>query len=327
MVVELRRILAKGASSGLWLRAFHPRPLGAAPLQCAPWPPAAAVRCVQSSSSSTSASPPPPASPSSDSSLLDKYSAKLTEQARSKGFDSVEALLAATKADAASRRRAIAKEREAAWRKQQEQQQQQDSDATATTGPSSPSPATSPATARKSSSTRSLDDIVDVARLRREDPDRIAAAWNEHHATKDGVVSGVMPAEFFNKLMDAIRKYPTFIFPLPRDDGVEFYLMQAGGKQLYYTPLLEFKTRQEAARPHLVLAHHDELAAEKRIVLMRGDVLVNTLSPELARLLVYQTQLFYATGSERKRALVREFHENPAAFDFQKLIDEMERVD
>jgi hypothetical protein len=45
--------------------------------------------------------------------------------------------------------------------------------------------------------------------------------------------------------------------------------------------------------------------------------MVGTITPEEARLLVLQTQLYYVTGSERKKQLLETFHEDPGRFEFQ----------
>lgn len=55
---------------------------------------------------------------------------------------------------------------------------------------------------------------------------------------------------------------------------------------------LEYKTHRENARPHLVLTHYVELAGEKDVVLMVGELGDrNILTLQEAQNLVYQMQV------------------------------------
>ncbi|KAI9351572.1 ATP11 protein-domain-containing protein [Zopfochytrium polystomum] len=246
---------------------------------------------------------------------LEKYSTKLLEKAKSKGYNTVEEFVAATAAEESAKRHATRAARQEAAKNE-----------AAKEALSLKSPPSDSRREGLPADVKTLDNIVNVELLRSESPERIGQIWNEFHATKAGV-SGAMDKQFFAKLRERGKKYPLFILPVPRNDGVEFFFMQISGHQIFYTPLLEYKLHRESARAHLVLNHYDDLGEEKDVVLMAGDILVETLTPEDARLLVYQTQLFYVTGTDRKQRLVETFHSNPAAFDFQAVIDEMEKLD
>ncbi|KAJ3303083.1 ATP synthase mitochondrial F1 complex assembly factor 1 [Blyttiomyces sp. JEL0837] len=251
---------------------------------------------------------------------INKYSDKLNKLAKSQGFNSAEEMLQKRKEEELEMRKKALAQAKAS-------RPTTSAKATITSNAQESSAQTSSTTNTKSSSDKPrLDQIVNLELMRKESAERIGAIWNEHHATKTGL-SGVMEAKFYNALQERARKYPLFILPLPRESGVEFFFLQITGPQIYFTPLLEYKTKLEKARAHLVLTHYDDLAEEKGIVLMNGDICLGTLTSEEARLLVYQMQLFYVTGSERKKALLETFHGNPNGFDFQQLIDEMEKLD
>ncbi|KND03103.1 uncharacterized protein SPPG_02167 [Spizellomyces punctatus DAOM BR117] len=175
---------------------------------------------------------------------------------------------------------------------------------------------------------KSLEKIVDVERLKQESSDQIANIWNEYHSSRQ-CLSGAMPSSFYQSLLDQAKKFPMFLLPLPRNEGYEFFLLQFSGHQIYFTPLLEYKTHRENARPHLVLTHYVELADEKDIVLMvgeLGDPDRKILTLQEAQNLVYQMQIFYVTGSQAKKDLVETFHKNPAGFDYQSLISAVETL-
>lgn len=168
-----------------------------------------------------------------------------------------------------------------------------------------------------------MDKIID------KDADAIEAIWNQYHATvKDGFVSGVMTSTFYKSLLDRAKLYPIFILPLPRHTGFEFFFMQFHGHQVYFTSLLELQSKQENARPLLVLSHYTELSESKGIVLMSGEIDTSSslLSVREAQNLVYQLQLFYATGGAAKLNLVEKFNKKPSDFDYQELLEEIEKL-
>ncbi|KAJ3190316.1 hypothetical protein HDU85_000611 [Gaertneriomyces sp. JEL0708] len=176
---------------------------------------------------------------------------------------------------------------------------------------------------------KKLGDIVDLGKLKLETPDRIKNIWNEYHSTRN-CLSGAMGRNFYTQLVERSRQFPLFIVPLPRNEGYEFFLLQFSGDQVYFTPLLEYKTHRENARPHLVITHYPDLAEEKDVVLMvgeLGDPERKFLTLQEAQNLVYQMQLFYVTGPPEKTDLVEIFHKNPAQFDYNQLINALETLE
>jgi ATP synthase F1 complex assembly factor 1 len=117
-----------------------------------------------------------------------------------------------------------------------------------------------------------------------------------------------------------------------------------------FTSLQEYKHRQDYATPHLVLTHYTDLAQSHGIVLLRGELTPSTspspsgqrgsnssnsssssstmLSPADAQRLALLLQQFYlpplraddARGATRAH-LLRRFHEEPAAFRWEDVID------
>ncbi|KAJ3090550.1 hypothetical protein HK100_007406 [Physocladia obscura] len=259
---------------------------------------------------------------------LAKYRRKLEEKARSEGFMSVETLLAESK-----------KKKQTQTTPQQPMQPQATpSIQTLLKGQQSqvqPLPQTQLSPSRPQSTDanlpafiKPLHQIVDIARLSNELPERIELIWNEYHSSREGLISGVMQSSFYKNFKSKGKEFPLFILPLPRESGVEFYLLQFAFNQIYYTSLLEYKTKQTEAKPRLTLTHYDDFSHSKNIVLMRGEVDTETslLKPEDARLLVLLTQMFYATGGESKKKLVEIFNKSPQEFDYQLLISECEKL-
>ncbi|KAJ3040425.1 hypothetical protein HK097_002562 [Rhizophlyctis rosea] len=173
---------------------------------------------------------------------------------------------------------------------------------------------------------KKLDEIMNIDKIMVEDADRITTLWNAYHSAKSNI-SGVMPAQFYKDLSTRAKQYPMFILPLPRSEGYEFYLLQHTHHQTFFTPLLEYKTHLSNARPHLILTHYIDLASSKDIVLMSGDIGEGAnLTNGEAQNLCYQMQMFYVTGEESVRGLVREFHEKPGEFEYGRLIEAVESL-
>ena len=128
-------------------------------------------------------------------------------------------------------------------------------------------------------------------------------------------------------LSDIPQKYQ-FILPISRETGLEFFFLQFQAHQCYFTSLLEYKTKGEKARPYLTITHYTELAQEKDIVMMRGDINSNPkklLSTSNAHFLAFALQRFYSTDDPQKLKLVQVLNTAPEKFDYQELITEVEK--
>lgn len=116
---------------------------------------------------------------------------------------------------------------------------------------------------------------------------------------------------------------------MPRETGLEFFFLQFQSHQCNFTSLLEYKTKGEKARPFLTITHYPELAEEKGIVLMKGDINDNPtrmLSVSNAQFLAFALQRFYSADDTQKLKLVELFNTSPEEFNYQELIKEMESV-
>ncbi|KZT67636.1 ATP11-domain-containing protein [Daedalea quercina L-15889] len=101
-----------------------------------------------------------------------------------------------------------------------------------------------------------------------------------------------------------------------------------------FTPLQEYKLRQTFATPYLVLTHYTDLAHSHGVVLMRGEITPSSsgsgaddgrymLSQEDAHMLGLSVQKFYLWGNDedQRTKLLRAFHERPAEFKWEELLE------
>lgn len=183
-----------------------------------------------------------------------------------------------------------------------------------------------------------LGDVLDLTRVAALSPVEIDALWNGYFsASERGGLSGSMDGTFYETLKTRASQCPFFLLPLPRPEGIEFFFAQfiIGETSrdpliVILTPLKEYQLSGPSATPHLTLTHFQELLKSKDRVLMRGELGdQSALTLSEAQTLVYQLQLFYVTGGEKRWDLVQALHRHDSSkneFNYQAIIDCMTDV-
>ena len=177
---------------------------------------------------------------------------------------------------------------------------------------------------RRSFSTIPLSSIVHVDKLRTESPKSIKKAWLRHHQKRDSIAS-VLEAASFARLRERTAAAPLFVFPVPAPGGgFRSLFFQSSGDVHLYTELEEYRRNGSAARPALSCVFHGELAEEKGLVLMRGQVNTAVLSPTDAAFLANQTTIWFF--DEERWEHVKKFNHAPNEFNFDKVLEMMQRL-
>ncbi|KAI9305065.1 ATP11 protein-domain-containing protein [Cunninghamella echinulata] len=177
------------------------------------------------------------------------------------------------------------------------------------------------------SSAPTLDKIVKLELFEKEDRDTIEKIWTQYHADKD-CITAIIPSDIYDILYKRSQKYPMFIVPMPREAGIEFFVLQFNFHQCHFTSLLEYKTKGTEARPYFTITHFPELSDSKGIVLMKGEITDDPrmIDTQNAQFLAFTLQQFYASGNQDKFKMVENFHQSPQSFDYEALIKEVEKV-
>lgn len=84
---------------------------------------------------------------------------------------------------------------------------------------------------------KKLEDIFKVELAKDKDAEEIKDIWVKYHIQKD-VIAATIPIDVYKKMTERVRKYPTFLFPLPRSQGYEFVMSQTTGNEVHLTTLL-----------------------------------------------------------------------------------------
>lgn len=223
-----------------------------------------------------------------------------------------------------------------------------------------------------------LNKILDVEKLMTQDVETITKLWAGYHTIKNKL-SAVIPTEKYLEMLANARKYPQFVLPIPRQvvdeesDAVgaskEAFEMQflewavvpntsAEGlppcATTLFTPLAEYKLKQDFSQPVLILTFYTDLSQTKGVVLMRGEVTGlnektgkgGRIDQAQAQLLALTLQRFYLPSASASTSnpnpttnaststqgdanddraacakLLHNFHKQPEQFDVEELVN------
>lgn len=171
----------------------------------------------------------------------------------------------------------------------------------------------------------SLDKIMKLELLKEKNREEIEQIWCEYHQKNDCVFA-CLSAEEFESQKERAKRFPIFVYPLPRKEGFEIFLAQWQGNQCFMTPLSFYQQHQDNAPFVLTLTYYDELSSEKDIVLMNSQIDFNNLNVNDARLLALQVKLYYGINDAKKINLLTTFNERPNEFRYEDVIEELETL-
>ncbi|KAF5285422.1 hypothetical protein FQA39_LY16676 [Lamprigera yunnana] len=171
----------------------------------------------------------------------------------------------------------------------------------------------------------SLDKIMKVELVEDKDASDISKMWSDYHKNKD-FISATVPSNTFEDMKKNAKKYPIFLFPIPRSQGYEFMLCQFFHNTIHFTPLLNYQVHKENAPECLTIVHYTEFKDSKGIVLMRGGFDKNVLNSQEAQCLAYQLQLYYSQNIPEKLKLLEQFTMKPDEFKHMDLIKQIENL-
>jgi len=173
---------------------------------------------------------------------------------------------------------------------------------------------------------KSLEKVMKIELLADKSAEEIAQIWTEHFSSKEAVAA-VIPTNTYKVMQERFKEFNTFLFPLPRDQGYEFTVVQFLGDEAHFTTLINYQAHKENAPECLTMTHYTELAEEKGIVLMVGEFDKDVLSPREAKCLADQVEIYYNKPSEQKLELLNNFTKRPQYFSHTDLINEMNNLE
>lgn len=240
------------------------------------------------------------------------------------------------------------------------------SPASSSSSSSSSTTATSSASASKSQTPgiKPLSAFLDIDKILTLPAKEIEALWRLRHAGNPNSICACIPLETYRRIVAAARQHPQFILPLPRATqqpeseggekkdvaGADIHFLQWGfhppatppppsqtptanthTSTIVFTHLASYKLHGSYAEPHTAVTHYLDLADEKGLVLMHGQVMPDRgVSVAEASWLVSCVQRFYDFGGEakgRKGELLRMFTRGDVeGFSVEELMEEAEKI-
>lgn len=220
------------------------------------------------------------------------------------------------------------------------------SQATPTPGPITPQSAAAHDPFSSGSGVKPLSSILDLPKARTLPIAELTAIWRLRHAHSPQSLCAVIPQHTYENMEALARKYPQFVLPVPHpEQGAEIHFLQwtwdasTATSTVLFTQLAEYKARGEFAAPHTTVTHHLDFVADKKVVLMQGQVVSDRgVKADDARWLVMCLQRFYGgwdgegvepvskERAEERRQLLEWFGKGDTRFSVEKLLEEAERM-
>lgn len=182
------------------------------------------------------------------------------------------------------------------------------------------------ARALEQSQEKTLEKVMKLELLEDKTPEEIAVIWTEFWSHKDAV-SAAIPYDIYKVMAERFREFNTFLFPLPRDQGYEFVMVQFQGKEAHFSTLINFQAHRENAPECLGMIHYTELAESKGIVLMVGEFDKNVLEAKDAKCLADLVEIYYSRPTEKKLEILTSFNRTPHLFSHMDLINELNTLE
>lgn len=196
------------------------------------------------------------------------------------------------------------------------------------------------------SGVKPLSAILDLPKARELPIPELTAIWRLRHASSPQNLCAVIPYHTYAQMEELARQHPQFVLPVPHpEQGAEIHFLQwtfdpsTNTSTVLFTQLAEFKNRGEFATPHTTITHHLDMVAEKKVVLMQGQLMADRgVKPEDAQWLVLCLQRFYGgwdgegkepvskERAEERRKLLEYFGKGDPRFSVEKLLEEAERM-
>jgi hypothetical protein len=117
----------------------------------------------------------------------------------------------------------------------------------------------------------SLASIANLEMLEKEKPRKIQEIWNTYHSGLTNTVSCVLSIDQYDTLTTRIDQCKQFMYPIMRKEKV-FHLVSIPNFQnsILFRNLDDYRKRKE--NDMFKLHYFDELMGEKRIALVRGEI-------------------------------------------------------
>ena len=148
-----------------------------------------------------------------------------------------------------------------------------------------------------------LNKILKVELMSDKTTQEVSEIWKTYFSQVDSICA-VIPKKKYVQIHTLALVCPQFVYPVPRDDGYEFFVGEWKGDMLFFTSLVHYQKHGENAPMAISMHHYPNLQESHGIVLMASKVSSEHCSIQDAQFLAYAVELFYGTDEGK---LVKQF--------------------
>jgi ATP synthase F1 complex assembly factor 1 len=167
-----------------------------------------------------------------------------------------------------------------------------------------------------------LNKILKVELMKEKTTQEVSEIWKTYFAQVDSICA-VVPKKKYVQIHTLATVCPQFVYPVPRDDGYEFFVGEWKGDMLFFTSLVHYQKHGENAPIAISMHHYTDLQESHGIVLMASKVSSEHCAIQDAQFLAYAVELFYGTDEGK---LVKQFRFKPTEFNFNDTITRIEEL-
>lgn len=173
-------------------------------------------------------------------------------------------------------------------------------------------------------SSKSLWDVMKREHLEKHNARQIKDIWLEFHADPGkGRTADVVPAAQYVAMAATASQNPQFVLPVFRGpNALENFFVQCQLPLVLFTSVEEYKRHGSSAMPHLVLTHYTELAEDKGVVLLRGDIVNSGSFNQFEAQCIVRLFYDFYTQSQ-KRHFLHAFNHRQSEFDLKRMLDSL----
>jgi len=168
-----------------------------------------------------------------------------------------------------------------------------------------------------------LDALMRTDLLADVSAEDISQLWTKYWSERE-TVSAVMASDVFDAMSSRMKEFPLFLYPLPREQGYEFFMSQFTDEHCFFTSLLNYQVNGEDAPWQLCFKLYPELKESKGLVLLACEFDNSALSVLEAQYLAQLQQLYYASPTDTRVKLLRDFNHFPDSFKYMDVVKEIE---
>jgi len=153
--------------------------------------------------------------------------------------------------------------------------------------------------------------------------DDVTKLWSKYWSERD-TISAVITKDVYDAMAPRMAEFPIFLYPLPRQQGYEFYMSQFTSQHCFFTSLLNYQVNGEEAPWQVCFKMYTELVESHGVVLMACEFDGNALNLMEVQFIAQMQQLFYANPTESRLQLLTNFNHFPDSFKYMDVVKELE---